>query len=197
MILECRSSRREASISFDNDLLTHCISVATAHTAMRAHPGMHDEKTQEWKSAVEKLTDEDYTPWKVTHIHSKICYLLSGRYWSKQQQVDVCSNTKLDFFHPVMKRSVSVAEFSKSHTKLNPLIHCFCQVCVLSVFLHHQRHFNDGRWQKDLRFKVVLIDTAHKYKHTDIYKFRVGLSLIVKYCAVHLAVQVQLGGTYS
>lgn len=75
---------------------------------------------------------------------SVICYLLSGRHWSKQQQVDVCSNTKLDFCRPVMKRSVSVAEFSKSHTKLNPLIHCFCQVCVLSVFLHHQRRFNDG-----------------------------------------------------
>lgn len=46
VILERGSSRSEASISFDNDLLTHCISVATAHAAMPADPGMHDEKTQ-------------------------------------------------------------------------------------------------------------------------------------------------------
>lgn len=44
---------------------------------------------------------------------------------SKQQQVDARPNAKLDFFAPVMKLGVSVAESSKSQAK-TPLVHsCF------------------------------------------------------------------------
>lgn len=42
---------------------------------------------------------------------------------SKQQQVDARPNAKLDFFAPVMKLGVSVAEPSKSQAK-TPLVHC-------------------------------------------------------------------------
>lgn len=53
---------------------------------------------------------------------------------SKQQQVDARRSAEFDFFAPVMKLGVSVAETSKSQAK-TPLVHCCfisSQCCLYS-----------------------------------------------------------------
>lgn len=138
MILECRSSRREASIFFDNDLLTHCVSVAGAHTAVPAHPAMHDggrggQPAEKVESTVEqrkeKLTEMRIAQREQDKMTKSV--MLSS---SRQQQVDARPGAKLDFFAPVMKLGVSAAERSRSRAK-SPLVHCrfiSSQYCLYS-----------------------------------------------------------------
>lgn len=101
-----------ASISFHNDLLTHCVSVAWVHDAMTAHPATHDENTTAllWKTVRKK----DYARWTLAH-NPTIRLWQSGagvtshrRYYGKQQQVDVRSLSFAPSFHHVTHQIKSV-----------------------------------------------------------------------------------------
>ena len=147
MILECRGSWREASISFYSDLLTHCISVAVAHTAAPAHPGMHDEKTKsakvQWKNGPRNRL---YTASGDTHTQERGDKMIKARRYRADITVNnsrlMCAETPNLISLPSNETQFVRRWVSPNQTP-NKIHSAPVFIKVLFVFLHHWTHFDD------------------------------------------------------